>query len=377
MFVGYSFTQSVYLCLNHSSSKIYTSRHVKFVEFVFPFKSIHGHLSRPSLQTLPNWFPPASFIPTKVAPHNTTPTTSLLSSDQSHSHLFDHRTSFIHHTPDETTLPLSQTLLDRFTLSDCTEHSTDTTKALPIHHLLLYPYLQTYLLPNHPPTPIPWPPVPKKTSTNPSTNLILRLLSPQPTTLNLTHWPKPWKIINGVRLLWRVQCFCSEWNMGTCPHWINAKYLVLHHDTSLSLHVFFDPDWAGNKDDYNSTSAYIVYLGHNPISWSSKKQRMIARSSTEAKYRVVASTAAELRWLCSLLTELGFCLSVALVIYYDNVGATHLCSNPMFHSRMNHVALDFHFIRDQVQVEPYMSHISSKDQLADVLTKPLPRTRFL
>ncbi|KAE8697600.1 hypothetical protein F3Y22_tig00110621pilonHSYRG00550 [Hibiscus syriacus] len=94
--------------------------------------------------------------------------------------------------------------------------------------------------------------------------------------------------------------------------------------------------------------AYIVYLGRNPISWSSKKQRTVARSSTEVGYRSIASTAAEVRWITSLLSELGFPSSQQPVIYCDNVGATNLCSNPVFHSRMKYVALDFHFIREQV-----------------------------
>ncbi|RVW92402.1 Retrovirus-related Pol polyprotein from transposon RE1 [Vitis vinifera] len=133
----------------------------------------------------------------------------------------------------------------------------------------------------------------------------------------------------------------------------------------------------GNKDDFTSTSAYIIYLSHNPISWSSKKQRTVARSSTEAEYRSVASTAAEIRWICSLLTELGVTLPQQPVIYCDNVGATNLCSNPVFHSRMKHVALDYHFIREQVQNGLLrVSHISASDQLADALTKPLARPQF-
>ena len=84
-----------------------------------------------------------------------------------------------------------------------------------------------------------------------------------------------------------------------CPtfeHWNAAKRLLrylcgtlthglfLHKATTLSLHAFSDADWVGNKDDYTFTSAYIVYLGCHPISWSSKKQRTVARSSTEAEY---------------------------------------------------------------------------------------------
>ncbi|KAA3452459.1 Retrovirus-related Pol polyprotein from transposon TNT 1-94 [Gossypium australe] len=111
---------------------------------------------------------------------------------------------------------------------------------------------------------------------------------------------------------------------------------------------------AGCKDDYTSTSAYIIYLGHNPISWSSKKQHTIAHSSTEVEYRVVSSLAVELSWICSLLTELGIC-----------VPATR------------HVSIDYHFIRDQVQSGALcVNHVSSEDQLVDVLTKPLLSTRF-
>ena len=177
----------------------------------------------------------------------------------------------------------------------------------------------------------------------------------QPTS---EHW-------NAVKRLLRYLC-------GTINHGI-----TLHRRSTLALHAFSDANWVGNKDDFTSTSAYLVYLGHNPISWSSKKQRTVARSSTEAEYRSVAATAAELRWICSLLTELGVVLPQQPVIYCDNVGATNLCSNLVFHSRMKHVALDYHFIREQVQNGLLrVAHVSSKDQLADALTKPLPRHQF-
>ncbi|RVW20751.1 Retrovirus-related Pol polyprotein from transposon RE2 [Vitis vinifera] len=127
----------------------------------------------------------------------------------------------------------------------------------------------------------------------------------------------------------------------TTEHWIFMKRL---------LHYLC----AGNKDDFTSTSAYVVYIGRNPISWSSKKQRTVARSSTEAKYRSVAATTAKLNWVSSLLTELGVVLPQSLVIYCDNIGATNLCSNPVFHSRMKHVAIDFHFIREQVKMALYV-----------------------
>ena len=107
----------------------------------------------------------------------------------------------------------------------------------------------------------------------------------------------------------------------TQVHWTAAKRLLrylkntIYHGLHLrrglhtSLIAYSDADWAGNRDDYSSTSAYIIFLGANPISWCSKKQRTVARSSTEAEYRAVAATAAELTWLTNLLFELAVSLS--------------------------------------------------------------------
>lgn len=104
--------------------------------------------------------------------------------------------------------------------------------------------------------------------------------------------------------------------------------IFLHAKSSMTLHVFADEDWAGDSDDFVSTNAYVIYLGQNPISWSSKKQQGVARSSTEAEYRAVANAASELRWICSLFTELGIALPSVPVTYCDNVGATYLAANP-------------------------------------------------
>ena len=92
----------------------------------------------------------------------------------------------------------------------------------------------------------------------------------------------------------------------TTDHWALIKRLLrylcgiindgilLYCDSHLSLHAFSNVDWVGNKDEFSSASVYVVYLGRNSISWSSKKQRGVARSSTEVEYRSVATTAAEL-----------------------------------------------------------------------------------
>ncbi|KAK9048876.1 hypothetical protein SSX86_032155 [Deinandra increscens subsp. villosa] len=172
-------------------------------------------------------------------------------------------------------------------------------------------------------------------------------------------------------------------------HWQALKRLLRylqgtsHHgflirkESPLYLHAFTDADWAGDKDNYRSTTGYIVYLGSNPISWSSKRQSTLARSSTEAEFRAVASTTTEVQWLSNLLTELGFKSVTTPTIYCDNLSATTYSANPVFHSRMKHLALDFHFVREKVRDGSLrVNHISGDDQLADVLTKPLLRPRF-
>ena len=149
--------------------------------------------------------------------------------------------------------------------------------------------------------------------------------------------------------------------------------LQIFHDSSLSLYAFSDVDWVGDKDTFSSTSAYVVYLGRTPVSWSSKKQRTVARSSTKAEYRSVANTAVEIQWICYLLFDLGVMLPCCSIIYYDNIGANQLCSNLVFHSRMKHVAIDFQVQNNALRV----AHIFSADQIASALTKPLSRQQFL
>lgn len=122
---------------------------------------------------------------------------------------------------------------------------------------------------------------------------------------------------------------------------------------------------------------HVVFLGRTPITWCSKKQKSLALSSTEAEYKAVASTSTEMMWVQNLLTEMGIRLTSTPVIYCDNLSATYLSVNPVFHSRMKHLALAFYFVREQVQKGALrVTHVSSGDQLADFLTKPLSRPRL-
>lgn len=141
--------------------------------------------------------------------------------------------------------------------------------------------------------------------------------------------------------------------------------------------AYSDSDFGGDLSDCKSTSAFIIFLGTTPISWRSRKQRGVARSSTEAEYRSLASAASEVCWLRHLFDDLRLTLVAPPRILCDNMGATRLALNPVLHSRMKHIAIDLHFVRDLSSKGVLsVSYVNTLDQLADLLTKPLSRARF-
>ena len=143
---------------------------------------------------------------------------------------------------------------------------------------------------------------------------------------------------------------------------------------STSISSFTDADWAGCPDDRRSTGGFAIFVGPNLISWSSKKQPKVSRSSIEAEYKALANGAAEAIWVESLLKELGVSQQRVPVLWCDNLGATYLTANPVFHARTKHTEIDFHFVRERVASGALeVRFISSNDQLADVFTKPATR----
>jgi hypothetical protein len=183
-----------------------------------------------------------------------------------------------------------------------------------------------------------------------------------------------------------VNMVCQFLSQPTEAHWEAVKRILrfvkgtldtgLRIRRSLQQHIsiFTDADWAGDVDDRRSTSGFAVFVGSNLISWSSKKQPTVSRSSTEAEYKALAIGAAEAMWVRSLLRELGVSQRQSPVLWCDNLGATYLTANPVFHARTKHIEIDFHFVREQVADGALVVRfISSQDQLADVFTKPATR----
>ena len=176
---------------------------------------------------------------------------------------------------------------------------------------------------------------------------------------------------------------CQFLSQPTDVHWEAVKRILRYVkgtlDTGLQFRkssligvsIFTDADWAGCPDDRRSTSGFTVFVGPNLISWSSKKQPTVSRSSTEAEYKALANGAAEAIWVESLLQELGVSQQRTPILWCDNLGATYLTANLVFHARTKHIEIDFYFVRERVASGCLdVRFISTNDQLADVFTKP-------
>jgi len=153
--------------------------------------------------------------------------------------------------------------------------------------------------------------------------------------------------------------------------------LTLRRSSAAELVVYTDADWAGCPDTRRSTSGYAVFLGDNLVSWSSKRQHTVSRSSAEAEYRAVANGVAEASWLRQLLMELRHPPHRATLVYCDNISAVYLSTNPVQHQRTKHVEIDLHFVRERVALgQVRVLHVPTTSQYADVFTKGLPTSVF-
>jgi histone deacetylase 1/2 len=186
-----------------------------------------------------------------------------------------------------------------------------------------------------------------------------------------------------------VNKVCQFLHAPTTTHWIAVKHILRYVQGTLQngltfqrsshtlLSAFSDADWAGCLDDRRSTGGFTIFFGPNLISWSARKQSTVSRSSTEAEYKSLANATAELIWVEALLRELGVSLTTRPCLWCDNLGATYLSANPVFRARTKHIEIDYHFVRERVADKRLaIRFISSKDQVADGFTKPLPIKEF-
>ncbi|RVX04019.1 hypothetical protein VitviT2T_029492 [Vitis vinifera] len=139
-----------------------------------------------------------------------------------------------------------------------------------------------------------------------------------------------------------------------------------------SIEVYTDADWAGAVDDRRSTSGYFTFVGGNLVTWKSKKQNVVARSSAEAEFRGMALGLCETLWLRLLLQDLGYLSRQPIRLFCNNKATCDIAHNPV-----QHVEVDRFFIKEKLDdkiVE--LPKIRSEDQLADILTKSVSSQVF-
>eukprot|EP00253_Pinus_taeda_P001740 PITA_01740 len=148
-------------------------------------------------------------------------------------------------------------------------------------------------------------------------------------------------------------------------------------DTNLKLHAYTDADWVGSVDDRKSTSGGAFYMGSKLVSWFSKKQSSIALSIAEAEYVAAASCCTQLLWMMQTLQDIQITCTPSISIPCDNTSAISISKNLVMHSKTKHIPIRYHFLRERVlEQKVKLEYVPSKEQVADIFTKPLPRETF-
>src|SRR5262249_43169856 len=178
----------------------------------------------------------------------------------------------------------------------------------------------------------------------------------------------------------------------TVKHWKALEQILCYLKRTPRLGILYsnhghtrmeclsDADWAGSKSDKRSTTGYCVFIGGNLVSWKSKKQSVVSRSSAESEYRAMANSTCEILWINHLLVEIGLNSTFPAKLLCDNQAALHIASNPVYHERTKHIEVDCHFIREKIQDNIISTgYVKTGEQFGDLFTKALngPRVEYL
>ncbi|GLB45567.1 putative reverse transcriptase (RNA-dependent DNA polymerase) [Lyophyllum shimeji] len=155
-------------------------------------------------------------------------------------------------------------------------------------------------------------------------------------------------------------------------HW-NA---LLHTGDTGSIKPvgYVDADYGGDFDTRRSTSGYVFMMANGPVSWSSKRQPTVALSTTEAEYMALTRGAQQALWMHNFLFEIDLPQNLPATLHVDNTSSISLAQSTKGHARAKHIDIRHHYVRERVQNgDIQINHISSTENPADILTKPLPR----
>ncbi|GKD39854.1 retrovirus-related pol polyprotein from transposon TNT 1-94 [Tanacetum coccineum] len=165
-----------------------------------------------------------------------------------------------------------------------------------------------------------------------------------------------------------VVCLCARYQAKVIEKHLQAvKRIFRYLNETINMGLWYSKD---------TDMSLIAYADADHTSWSSKKQKSIAISSTEAEYIALSGCFSQILWMRSQLADYGFKFN-KIPLYCDNKSAIALCCNNVQHSRAKHIDIRYHFIKEQVEngiVELYF--VRTEYQLADIFTKCLPRERF-
>lgn len=154
-------------------------------------------------------------------------------------------------------------------------------------------------------------------------------------------------------------------------------YGIRYGSTKNELIGYCDSDYAGDPSSRRSTSGFIFLLHGGPVAWSSRRQSCVALSTTEAEFVASSEATREGVWLGRLMGDITPGWKGPIRIMCDNKSAVDLIKNPVYHQRSKHIDVRYYFVRERQEAGDIdVQQISTYDQLADPLTKPLPNPRF-
>ncbi|XP_058830228.1 voltage-gated potassium channel subunit beta-2 isoform X4 [Topomyia yanbarensis] len=180
--------------------------------------------------------------------------------------------------------------------------------------------------------------------------------------------------------------------LQSCPseeHWIGLKRILRYLKGTISFRLLYhqdkddvplkgyaDADFANDVEERRSNSGYAFTVYGNIVSWSSKRQQLVTLSSTEAELVSLCYASKEGVWMSGILREVGIQF-VPFTIYEDNIPCIRIAGEPREHQRSKHIDIKYMYMKNLIKEKKMiLEYIKSEEQIADLFTKPLHKTRF-